>query len=156
VKAVASYPPRNGEGDRRNGGGGGRQQLQRPIVYTARKLRKEMTPPEAMLWQQLRQRPGGLKFRRQHPIDPYVVDFFCPVARLVMEIDGWAHDIAARAHEDEKRDQALSARGFSILRVAADEVLRDAAAVTSAILARAGSPLHQASPGPPPRAGEDR
>ena len=154
--AAAPYPPRNGEGDRRNGGGGGHQQLQRQIVYTARKLRKEMTPPEALLWQLLRKRPNGLKFRRQHPIDPYVVDFFCPVARLVIEIDGWAHDTTEKAEDDGNRDEALSARGFSILRIPADEVLRDPSAVTSAILARAGSPLHQASPGPPPRAGEDR
>jgi very-short-patch-repair endonuclease len=115
-----------------------------------------MSPPEALLWQQLRQRPGGLKFRRQHPVDPYVVDFLCLSARLIVEIDGWSHDTAARAEEDEKRDEKLIARGFSILRIPADEVMRDTAAATSAILARVGSPLHHASHGPPPRAGEDK
>ena len=155
MSASLHCPPRDGEGDRRDGGGGGHQQLQRPIVYAARKLRKEMTPPEALLWQQLRQRPGGLKFRRQHALEPYVVDFFCAASRLVVEIDGWAHDTAKRAEQDDRRDEALRARGFSILRIPAAEVMRDPAAGTIGILARAGNPLHHAPHGPPPRAGED-
>jgi very-short-patch-repair endonuclease len=150
------HPPRNGEGDRAKRGGGGRAQLQRPIVYTARKLRKEMSPPEALLWQQLRQRPGGLKFRRQHPVDPYVVDFLCSKARLIVEIDGWAHETASTAENDEKRDQALEARGFTILRIPAEDVMGDVGGAVMAILARAGSPLHHAPHGPPPRTGEDR
>jgi very-short-patch-repair endonuclease len=114
-----------------------------------------MTPPEALLWQLLRRKPGGFKFRRQHPLDPYVVDFFCPVARLVIEIDGWAHDTAERAEEDEKRDDALIAKGFAILRIPAGEVMRDVAGVVSGILARVGNPLHRPTAGPPPHPGED-
>jgi len=114
-----------------------------------------MTPPEALLWQQLRRRPNGIKFRRQHPLDPYVVNFFCPPARLVIEIDGWAHDSAEQARRDEKRDEVLSARGFSILRIPAEDVMRDVTSAVSAILARVGNPLHRPSAGPPPHPGED-
>jgi very-short-patch-repair endonuclease len=114
-----------------------------------------MSPPETLLWQQLRQRPGGLKFRRQHAVDPYVVDFLCLKARLIVEIDGWAHDTVSTAENDEKRDEALEARGFTILRIPADYVIGDVSGAVAAILARAGSPLHRASHGPPPRSGED-
>jgi very-short-patch-repair endonuclease len=57
----------------------------------ARNLRRKMTLPEVILWQWLRQRPDGLKFRRQHPTGPYVLDFFCSDARLAIEVDGEAH-----------------------------------------------------------------
>ena len=143
-------PPRNGEGDQPKAGGGGHQQLQRPVVYAARKLRKEMSLPEVLLWQQLRGRPGGLKFRRQHPVDPCTVDFFCREAKLAVEIDGSAHD-AARAQRDQVRDERLRARGLQVLRIPADAVLEDVTAITEWILVRAGSPLHQPAAGPPPR-----
>jgi very-short-patch-repair endonuclease len=148
-------PPRNGEGDRAKRGGGGHVQLQRPVVYFARRLRKDMSPPEAKLWQHLCQRPGGLKFRRQHPIDPYVADFYCREGELITEVDGWGHDTTAGAEHDEKRDLELQKRGFTLMRVPAGEVMRDCAAVVSGILARVGSPLHRTSCGPPPRSGED-
>jgi very-short-patch-repair endonuclease len=154
VTALAQNPPRHGEGDRAKRCGGGHEQLQRPIVYTARRLRREMTPPEARLWQILRTRPSGYKFRRQHPIDHYVVDFFCREARLIVEVDGSAHE-GERVGRDERRDAFLKKLGFSILRVPAPEIIRDPAAVTEGVLARAGSPLHQAPPGPPPRTGEE-
>ena len=147
----ADHPPRTGEGDRAKRGGGGSPPLQRPVVYQARKLRRDMSPPEAKLWQQLRLRPAGLKFRRQHPIEPYVVDFFCRQAALIVEVDGWAHDTTARAASDDRRAAALAAEGFSILRFSAGEVMRDVASAVAAIVERAGSPLHHASHGPPPR-----
>jgi very-short-patch-repair endonuclease len=65
-------------------------------VLRARSLRREMTLPEGMLWQVLRQRPEGFKFRRQHPIGRCVVDFYCPAARLVIEVDGEAHSMGDR------------------------------------------------------------
>ncbi|HMG48338.1 MAG TPA: endonuclease domain-containing protein [Allosphingosinicella sp.] len=140
-------------------GGGGASQLQRPTVYAARRLRREMTLPEVLLWQQLRRRPAGLKFRRQHPVEPYVVDFYCREAGLAIEIDGSAHDDPAQSRRDEARDARLRECGLRVLRIPAGEVLRDAAAVVEWIQERAGSPLHQPSPsataGPPPRAGEE-
>ena len=57
-------------------------------VLKARALRRNMTLPEGMLWLELRKRPGGFKFRRQHPIGNYIVDFYCPAVRLVVEVDG--------------------------------------------------------------------
>ncbi|HEY0147736.1 MAG TPA: endonuclease domain-containing protein [Allosphingosinicella sp.] len=114
-----------------------------------------MSPPEALLWQQLRQRPAGLKFRRQHPVDPYVVDFYCREASLVIEIDGDVHDRTETRARDHNRDEQLKQKGLAVLRIPADEVMRDCGGAVSAILARAGSPLHQPSAGPPPRTGED-
>jgi very-short-patch-repair endonuclease len=113
-----------------------------------------MSLPEIFLWQHLRGKPNGLKFRRQHSIDPYIVDFYCREARLVVEIDGAAHD-EARSEWDRTRDARLQAKGLQVVRIPADAVLADAAAIAEWILVRAGSPLHHASHGPPPRPGED-
>ena len=82
----AFQPPRNGEGDRAKRGGGESKFVARPEVIRARQLRKDMTKPERMLWQRLRQRPEGYKFRRQHPIGPYIADFCCLSERFVVEI----------------------------------------------------------------------
>ena len=60
-------------------------------VAKARALRRVMSPPEARLWQVLRTRPEGLKFRRQHPVGPFVLDFYCADARLGIEVDGEVH-----------------------------------------------------------------
>ena len=61
-------------------------------VKLARKLRSEMSLPEVLLWRELRLRPGGYKFRRQHPAGPYVLDFYCAALGLAIEVDGMAHD----------------------------------------------------------------
>ena len=81
----------------------------------ARKLRREMTLPEVILWQWLRQRPGGLKFRRQHPTGPYVLDFFCSDARLGVEVDGEAHSLGDRPRRDHARDEWLRAAEIETL-----------------------------------------
>ena len=147
-----SNPPRDGEGDRRPkaGGGGGRGNLRRPTVYAARKLRRAMSLPEVLLWQRLK--------GKQHPIDPYVADFYCSVSRLVVEVDGTVHDGADRPQRDEARDSFLHERGYQVLRIAADEVLKDPDGVAASIVAHAANPLHPraARGGPPPRPGEDR
>jgi len=152
-------PPRDGEGDRRPqaGGGGGSSTLRRPTVYAARRLRRTMSLPEVLLWQRLRGSPGGLAFRKQHPIDPYVADFYCSAARLVVEVDGEAHDRGNRPHRDEEREAFLQGRGYRVLRVAARDVLKDPDGAAAAIVAYAADPLHHraARGGPPPRPGED-
>ncbi len=150
-------PPRHGEGDRAKRGGGGSPPAQRPVVYGARKLRRTMTPPEIALWQIFRQRPQGIKFRRQHPIGPYVVDFCCLTARLVVEIDGMVHDRGESPAYDMRRTRFLEERGFTVMRIAASDVLADPVEVASSAVALAESPLHhRAAPGgPPPRAGEE-
>jgi very-short-patch-repair endonuclease len=125
-------------------------------VAKARRLRKEMSLPEVILWRQLRRRPAGFKFRRQHPAGPYVLDFVCLDVRLAIEIDGGGHDF--RSHHDEVRDEWLANQGIHTMRIAANDVLKDLDAVMLGILARCevvGQPLHHPTDGPPPRAGED-
>jgi very-short-patch-repair endonuclease len=114
-----------------------------------------MTPPEVMLWQRLRAGRLGVKFRRQHPIGPYVADFCCLDARLIVEIDGEIHAFGDRPERDAMRDTYLAEMGFELVRVAAVEVLKDADAVADGIAARVSNPLHHPSDGPPPRAGEE-
>ncbi len=101
------------------------------IVDTARRLRGTMSLPEVMLWQELRQRPGGLKFRRQHAIGEYVLDFYCASARLAVEIDGRSHDAGDRPERDAARDAWLAERGVRCVRIIAATVLADPAGVAA-------------------------
>jgi very-short-patch-repair endonuclease len=128
-------------------------------IGAARRLRRSLSPPEAMLWSRLRNRTTGMPtFRRQHPMGPYVLDFYCAPARLAVEIDGRSHELKNRPQRDERRDAWLEAEGVKVLRIAASEVLAsvDAAAdgvmrmAAAMIEERAASPLHRASRGPPP------
>ncbi len=86
----------------------------------AARLRREMSLPEILLWQELRKRPGGLKFRYQHPAGcSYVLDFFCARKRLAIEVDSEAHNRGDRPERDAVRDAWISARGVRILRIPA-------------------------------------
>ena len=160
---VAPNPPRNGEGDRdaQRRGGGGPRVLQAPIklVKRARKLRKEMSLPEVLLWRELQKRPGGYKFRKQFPQVDFAIDFACLSARLAIEVDGEAHDWGDQPAFDLKRDEQLREAGFTMLRIPAREVLSNMDGVIAGIVARCGEvgPLHHppAAGGPPPRSGED-
>src|SRR3954447_22406968 len=90
----------------------------------ARALRRALTLPEVLLWQALRGgRVGGLRFRRQHPVGPYVLDFYCPSARLAVEVDGTTHDFPGQARRDLRRDAWLAGQGIRVLRVPAPDVL---------------------------------
>ncbi|MGQ0660188.1 endonuclease domain-containing protein [Sphingosinicella sp.] len=124
-------------------------------VRRARKLRREMTLPEILLWQALRKHPDGLKFRRQHPTGPFILDFFSSDARLAVEIDGDAHSRGDRPERDAARDAWLMAAGIEAMRIPAADLLGDLEAVVRGICARvlARLPLHHpAAPGgPPPR-----
>jgi very-short-patch-repair endonuclease len=113
-----------------------------------------MTIPERLLWRALRQRPQGIKFRRQHPIGPYIADFCCLQARLVIEVDGFVHDTAGRAERDARREKYIEENGFRVVRISAARVIADAVDTAARIVALAEGPLHQPSAGPPPRAGE--
>ena len=156
-------PPRNGEGNQpaTPAGGGGPRILKSPIktVKRARKLRKEMSLPEVLLWQQLQQRPGGFKFRKQCPQHPFVIDFACLAARLAIEVDGEAHDRGDRPTRDRARDTFLEGKGFAMMRIPAREVLDNMEGVLMGIVdaCRTPGPLHHrpAAGGPPPRSGED-
>lgn len=95
-------------------------------VASARRLRRTLTLPEVLLWAQLRgAQRDGLRFRRQHPVGPFVLDFYCPEAQLCVEVDGRAHDSAEVAARDLRRDRWLAQRGIRVLRIAASDILAD-------------------------------
>jgi very-short-patch-repair endonuclease len=92
----------------------------------AKKLRANMTLPEILVWNGLKHRTQDHPiFRLQYPIGPYVVDFYCAKARLVIEIDGLAHATGNQGQKDERRDAWLSAKGLLIVRYDAKSVLDD-------------------------------
>jgi len=125
----------------------------------ARELRQRATPAEAFAWELLRDRRFlGLKFRRQHQIGDYVVDFHCDEKKLVVELDGSIHDTSARQEVDHKRDAYLKALGLTLLRIPnqhlldqTEETLREIAqAITTSPFGRgvgegAGNVLHTPS-----------
>lgn len=106
---------------------------QRRDVARARALRGAMSLPEVVLWQRLRVCETA-KFRRQHPVGRYVLDFYCAGAKVCVEIDGMAHDMGDRPARDVVRDAWLAAQGVRVLRVPAVDVLRDADAVAEGVL----------------------
>ena len=90
-------------------------------VALARTLRTRSTPAEHALWRLLRGRALRVKFRRQHPIEGYIVDFYCAELGLVVELDGAVH--RANADEDRRREAALIARGLIVVRFYNSDVL---------------------------------
>jgi very-short-patch-repair endonuclease len=102
---------------------------------TARALRKRMTPHEVKLWVKLRgMKSLGYHFRRQAPIDQFIVDFVCFKQRLVVEVDGGQHGRHNHQVKDAERDAYLSAAGFRVLRVWNNEVDRNLIGVCDTIL----------------------
>ena len=91
----------------------------------ARRLRREMTLAETMLWRSLRGRRAGASFRRQVPIGAYVGDFVCVDAKLIVELDGRPHDKREQQAHDKRRDEWLKARGWRVLRFPNDLVIGD-------------------------------
>ncbi len=90
----------------------------------ARQYRQEQTPAEALLWTCLRYHQiAGVKFRRQHPIDRFIVDFYCHQAKLVIEVDGAVHEYSKE--EDAIRQEFLERLGFKVIRFKNEEVLND-------------------------------
>ncbi|MEM7666491.1 MAG: DUF559 domain-containing protein [Pseudomonadota bacterium] len=128
-------------------------------VALARKLRRAMSLPEVLLWRELRKRPAGLKFRRQHAAGHYVLDFYCAKAKLAVEVDGKAHDCISVRRKDANRSAFLKSRGVATLRVPAEVVLKEIEVAVTRIVevcvSRSREPLHRPADGPPPRAGED-
>ena len=123
-------------------------------IAIARKLRRKLTLPEGLLWRELRKRPSGHKFRRQHPAGSYVLDFVCMQARLAIEVDGESHNLGSNSERDQKRDAWLLKQGYRTLRIAARDVLGNLDGVITVIV-EACQPLHQVALGSPPRTGEE-
>ena len=104
---------------------------------TTRRLRRDSTDAEKLLWRRLRRRQlGGAKFRRQHPIGPYVVDFFCSEQGLVVELDGGQH--AIQAERDGRRDRWMESRGYRVLRFWNHELMANIDGVLRRILRTVG------------------
>ena len=101
----------------------------------ARRLRREMSLPERLLWRELRGKAGGVKFRKQHPIGPFVLDFYCAAAKLGIEIDGIARDMGDRPERDLARDEFIRAQGIEVTRYPATEVLASPVGVAEATVA---------------------
>ena len=123
----------------------------RPALKAFRRnLRTGATAPEKVLWGLLRGRGlGGRKFRRQHSVGRYVLDFYCPAERLAIELDGGVHDDPARATYDAEREAYLRAQGIRVVR------LPNAALVEAPVAVAAWLASHLAaggSPSPPPPA----
>ena len=105
-----------------------------------RELREHSTKPEQLIWAALRnRRVGGLKFRRQHSIGPFIVDFLCKEKDLVIEIDGGYHAYVGEA--DLRRQRYLETHGFKVIRFTNEDVLEDAEGVVVGIAKQAGVKL---------------
>ena len=122
----------------------------------ARRERKSGNLPEVLIWRELRKRPGGYKFRRQHPLSELVLDFACLERRIAIEIDGISHDMGDRPERDVKRDAYLVARGFAVLRLPARYALENLEGAIMAIVAACDErgPLRMGSAHRPLRSGE--
>ncbi|MFP5330585.1 MAG: endonuclease domain-containing protein [Alphaproteobacteria bacterium] len=117
-----------------------------------------MSPTEIRLWRVLRQRPEGLRFRRQHPFGPFVFDFYCKSAGLAIEIDGIGHDMGNNPQRDARRDDWVRRQGIETIRIAASDVRTDLDAVVTHIVSRCMDrtpPPHFVRSPSPSNAGED-
>ncbi len=138
----------------------------RDTVKRARKLRSEMNLPEGLLWRELRKRPEGLKFRRQHPAGVYILDLYCAAVQLAIEVDGFAHATGGVARADARRSAWLRSQHIATTRIPAKLILEDLPAVVLRIVEicmertgrpteKPGVPLHHPADGPSPRVGEE-
>jgi very-short-patch-repair endonuclease len=113
----------------------------RSMTRRSRELRRNTTDAERALWRELRHDQLGRRFRRQHPIPPYIADFACVEAKLIVEVDGGQH---GESH-DQGRDQCLHKQGWRILRFWNNDVLNNRAGVLHIIAAA----LAERDPPPP-------
>lgn len=100
-------------------------------MASARRLRRQLSLPEMLLWRLLRLNRRELRFRKQHPIGPYIADFYCPAAKMVIEIDGAVHN--QRQDADGKRDVHMASLGLTVMRIPAAEVLADPEGVADSL-----------------------
>ena len=116
-------------------------------VTLARRLRKATTPAERHLWFELRRLPiSGSHFRRQATIGPFVVDFVCHGAKLVIEIDGGVHDDPVRALRDLERQDWIEGRGYRVMRFTNRQVMASPAQVARVIFAEVRARVRSAPP----------
>jgi very-short-patch-repair endonuclease len=119
------------------------------IRAAAKALRWDMTPAERVLWDALKERQlAGLKFRNQHPVGSFVLDFYCPERRLVVEVDGGVHDDPDQFAYDAYRTTHLETYGLTVLRLRNEEILTALPSALARILAVATSLSAPDSPAP--------
>ena len=111
-----------------------RHRIHPTIRQFARELRQPQTPSEATLWQYLRNRNLKYKFRRQHPIDFFIVDFYCAEAKLLIEIDGISHNEKEQQEYDQARTEYLEALEYKVIRFRNEDVRYNIHAVVTAIM----------------------
>jgi very-short-patch-repair endonuclease len=107
------------------------QKVTKEKLLRAKELRREMTPAEKLLWQEVRAKKLGVRFRRQQVIQGFIGDFYCYKAALVIEVDGDIHDL--QKDEDVRREKALREMGLRIIRFRNDEVARELSTVVGRI-----------------------
>ena len=114
-----------------------RRPANRSRTDRSRELRSRQTKAESLIWNVLRaKRLAGLKFRRQHPIGPYFVDFACVEKDVVVELDGGYHDV--QYEQDRQRQAVLESEGWQVIRFSNEDVLADAEAVAISIARQIG------------------
>lgn len=101
--------------------------------FLRRKLRTEMPEGEILLWQKINNRKMGYKFRRQHSIGQYVVDFYCPKLKLVIEVDGFTHNGLEKVSLDKERQHYIESLGIKIIRFSSAEIFADLNGVVNQI-----------------------
>jgi len=107
------------------------QRVTKEKLQRAKELRRNMTPAEKTLWDELRANKLGVHFRRQQIIEGFIVDFYCHKASLVIEVDGDIHDL--QREEDARREKALSELGLRVIRFRNDEVERNLSGVVERV-----------------------
>ena len=107
----------------------------RKLKSVSRKLRKDLTPTERALWSKIRKKQlNNFQFYRQKTIGDYIVDFFCPKSKLIIEIDGGQHHESEQIAKDELRTKYLKSKGFRVLRFTNIEILQNLDSVINKIL----------------------
>ena len=114
--------------------------VKRKTLVRARALRRKLTNAETILWSRLREGAGGMRFRRQHPIGPYIADFACIWARLVVEVDGATHGSDEEQMHDARREAYLRSRSWRIIRLTNYAVYKSLDRVLEVICQRGRTP----------------
>ncbi|MGA9364763.1 MAG: DUF559 domain-containing protein [Bacteroidota bacterium] len=107
--------------------------MNKTTLERAKALRKNMTTAERKLWSLVRRNQLGLHFRRQAPLGSFIVDFYCPAAKLVLELDGIHHDLSDEKDYDRLREEHLKARGVKVIRFKNNEILMSTSSVLAEI-----------------------
>jgi cyclase len=103
------------------------------IFERAKRLRNHVTHAEIILWNYLKNNQSGYRFRRQHPVRNYIVDFYCHKLKLVIEADGSIHNSKEAKRADEERQKDLETEGIKVIRFTNDEIIKNIESVMERI-----------------------